>query len=192
MEKKFPIRLISAIVIICIMGLITFLYFYNGFSVNYVKREKTTESLTKLNLTYHSVGYGSLCVNKDSLGNKLSLLSEGKEKEFDYGFFAHAYSVLVFDNLKDLKCSYFSTYMGINKSARGVAATSIEFYVYFDQELVYSSGKVDKSSEMLFFEKNIDNKVSRITLVIDDLGGNGSDHGVWADPIITYMKEVEK
>ena len=28
--------------------------------------------------------------------------------------------------------------------------------------------------------------VNRITLVIDDLGGNGSDHGVWASPLLTY------
>ena len=41
------------------------------------------------------------------------------------------------------------------------------------------------SSEAVLVELEM-KKVNRITLVVDDLGGNGNDHAVWAEPLLVY------
>ena len=74
--------------------------------------------LDELDYTYASTGYGSLSVNAGSDGNKLSLYKGGNETEHDHGFFAHAYSVISYDDIATLGFTQFSAYIGINKTAR--------------------------------------------------------------------------
>ena len=99
--------------------------------------------------------------------------------------FAHAHSTIVYDNLNKYNPTKFSTYIGVNQTSRNNGVTSIEFLIYFDQELVYRSNEIKGNSEAIFIELEMKD-VNRLTRVIDDLGGNGSDHGVWASPLLTY------
>ena len=141
--------------------------------------------LSELTPDYIEVGYYDLGVNEDYDGNELSLLVDDEEKTFDNGFFVHAHSTLVFDGLKDYNPKMFSVYLGVNQTARNNGNTSIKFMIYFDQELVYESDEINGDDEAIFVELEM-NKVNRITLVVDDLGGNGNDHAVWADPLLIY------
>ena len=141
--------------------------------------------LSDINPDYYSVGYYDLCFNEDYNKNPISLNVEGNEQAFEKGLFAHAHSTIVYDNLDKYNPQKFSTYIGINQTARNNGATKIEFLIYFDQELVYRSNELTSNSEAICVELEM-NGVNRITLVIDDLGGNGSDHGVWASPLLTY------
>ena len=63
--------------------------------------------------------------------------------------------------------------------------------IYFDQELVFESEEIKGNSEAIFIELEMQN-IDRITLVVDDLNGNGNDHAVWAEPLLTYrgVKEL--
>lgn len=141
--------------------------------------------LSDITPNYYSVGYYDLCINEDFEGNKLSLNVSGDEQIFDKGLFAHAHSTIVYDNLLKYNPQKFTTYIGINKTSRNSGTTSVEFLIYFDQELVYRSYELNSNSNAIYIELEMED-VNRITLVIDDLSGNGNDHGVWASPILTY------
>lgn len=170
--KKFFIFLL----IISIIGLGVFVL------ISFKEREVY---LSDLKPNYTEVGYYDLGVNKDYDDNKLSILYMGKEKECEKGLFVHAHSTLVFDDLKKYNPKNFSVYLGVNKTARNNPNTSIKFLIYFDQELVYESTEMNGSSEAVLVELEM-KKVNRITLVVDDLGGNGNDHAVWAEPLLVY------
>ena len=141
--------------------------------------------LSDVEVSYKEVGYYDLYANEDYNKEPLSLLVEGNEQEFEKGFFAHAHSTIVFDGLKDYNPKMFSVYIGANKTARNNGNTKVKFMIYFDQELVFESEEVTGNTEAKLVELEM-KKVNRITLVIDDLGGNGNDHGVWASPLLTY------
>lgn len=170
--KKFFIFLL----IVSIIGLGVFVL------ISFKEREVY---LSDLKPNYTEVGYYDLGVNKDYDDNKLSILYMGNEKECEKGFFVHAHSTLVFDDLKKYNPKKFSVYLGVNKTARNNPNTSIKFLIYFDQELVYESTEMNGSSEAVLVELEM-KKVNRITLVVDDLGGNGNDHAVWAEPLLVY------
>ena len=142
--------------------------------------------LSDISPDYYTVGYYDLCFNEDYNKNCIFLNVEGEEQAFEKGLFAHAHSTIVYDNLNKYNPTKFSTYIGVNQTSRNNGVTSIEFLIYFDQELVYRSNEIKGNSEAIYIELEM-NDVNRITLVIDDLGGNGSDHGVWASPLLTYM-----
>lgn len=145
--------------------------------------------LTTIEPTYYQVGYGeNYYVNEDANGNLLSLKVDGIETEFKSGFFAHAYSVLRFDINKYIKS--FKTFFGIGLSARGYSQASMKFTVIIDDEIVYESNLIDKSNPSGYIDLNIKEKVNYIMLVIDDLGSNGYDHGLWGDPMIEIGREV--
>lgn len=170
--KKFFIFLL----IVSIIGLGVFVL------ISFKEREVY---LSDLKPNYTEVGYYDLGVNKDYDDNKLSILYMGNEKECEKGLFVHAHSTLVFDDLKKFNPKKFSVYLGVNKTARNNPNTSIKFLIYFDQELVYESTEMNGSSEAVLVELEM-KKVNRITLVVDDLGGNGNDHAVWAEPLLVY------
>lgn len=170
--KKFFIFLL----IISIIGLGIFVL------ISFKEREVY---LSDLKPNYTEVGYYDLGVNKDYDDNQLSILYMGNEKVYEKGLFVHAHSTLVFDDLKKYNPKKFSVYLGVNKTARNNPNTSIKFLIYFDQELVYESTEMNGSSEAVLVELEM-KKVNRITLVVDDLGGNGNDHAVWAEPLLVY------
>lgn len=73
-------------------------------------------------------------------GERLSLLSNGKETEHETGFFAHAYSVIVFDGLSAQGYTEFSTYYGAHKTARTPnTVTDIVFRIFVDNEEKFTS-----------------------------------------------------
>lgn len=155
--------------------------------------EKTEKQifLDELDADYAKVGHGNLFVNKGSDGNALSLLENGEEKQFSNGYFAHAYSVLVFENLKTQGFFRFSTYVGINKTARvNNTQASVIFKILLDNEVVYTSDLLNAYSDAVFVDIQLKG-ADRLTLIADSAGGNGNDHAVWADCKLTYYDEVK-
>lgn len=125
--------------------------------------------------------YGSLCVNKDADGNPLSLLSGGEEKEYEHGFMAHAYSVIVYDDLETRGFTRFTAFVGANKTARVAnSVTSIVFRVLGDGKELWASDEIGAYSDEVAVDVDVSG-VNRLALVADSLGGNGNDHAVWAD-----------
>ncbi len=159
-------------------------------SINIVKERKVY--LSDLKPTYYVVGYGQLKVYTEDSEEVLAMyVGDEERKSFEHGFFAHAYSTIVFDDLKSYHLTKFSTYFGVNETARNNGNTSMEFMIYFDDKKVYQSEVIrgDFNSEKIDLE--IKDSINRITLVIDCLEGNGNDHGVWADPLIFYSANKE-
>ena len=96
--------------------------------------------LDELGYDYASVGYGSLSVNRDADGDPLSLYADGEEKEYEHGFFAHAYSVLVFEGLQTRGFTRFTATVGIHKTARvNNTQASVVFKVLVDNREEYVS-----------------------------------------------------
>lgn len=146
--------------------------------------------LDEVTPTYTSVGHGSLTVNKGPDGNALSLLSGGGETEYEHGFFAHAYSILVFDELETQGFERFEATIGANKTARVKnSVTSIEFRIYLDGQLKYSSDTMGAYSEAETVGLDITGG-DTLTLMADSVGGNGNDHAVWADCKLYYYNDI--
>lgn len=147
--------------------------------------------LSDIPRTYNSVGYGNLVVDKANNNEKLSLKTEEGYQEFSKGFFAHAYSVLAFDELADFGYETFSAYVGINKTGQANnSQASVTFKVYLDNELAYTSSKHTKDSTMELVELDI-RGVNNVTLIADDMGANGNDHAVWADAKFSYVSSLK-
>ena len=183
--------IVGVVVIIALIIIVAVYVVKNITSSGEKEYYEVSEYMSDYDVTYSVVGYGELGINCDSDGEKLSLLDNGAEREFDKGFFAHAYSTIMLGDLKNKNVSGFVTYYGVHSSSRGNPNTSLKFSVYFDQTLVFESGKITNQSDMGYIKLYVPKGVDRIILVIDDLGGNANDHGVWADCQIIYSKEVE-
>ena len=147
--------------------------------------------LDELGYDYQSVGHGNLSVNKDNDGNLLSLYEDGTEVVHQRGYYAHAYSTLVFENLRTMGFTTFSAYIGVNKTARVQnTSTSLVFYVYGDNKEVFVSQEFNAYSNQQYIEIDIQG-ADRITLVADSLAHNGHDHAVWADCQLTYYDDIK-
>ncbi len=121
----------------------------------------------------------------------LSLLQGGEEREYEHGFFAHAYSVLAFDGLETLGFVSFETTMGINKTARvNNTQASVQFRILLDGVTAYASDALyaDSDAEQVTVDVT---GADTLVLVADSLGGNGNDHAVWADCKLTYYDAVK-
>ena len=185
--------LIVGVVVIIALIIIVAVYVIKNISGsnsddNYIE---VSEYMSDYDVTYSVVGYGELGVDCDSSGEKLSLLDNDVEKEFDKGFFAHAYSTIMLADLKDKNVCGFVTYYGIHSSARGNPNTALRFSVYFDQTLVFESGRITCESDMGYIKLYAPEGVDRNILVVDDLGSDANDHAVWADTQILIAKEVK-
>lgn len=147
--------------------------------------------LDELKYTYQEVGHGNLSVNQDSNGNMLSLYENGEETEYEHGYYAHAYSVMVFDSLETRGFTKFSTVIGVNKTARVAnTQTSIVFRIFVDNEEVFTSSQFGAYTDSEYVEVNIEG-ADRLTLIADSLGSNGHDHAVWADCQFTYFDDIK-
>lgn len=147
--------------------------------------------LDEMPLQYSSIGHGSLAVNEDANGNSLSLYKDEQEQQHEHGFFAHAYSVLLFEELETQGFTAFETYIGINGTARvNNTQTSVQFRIYVDDQPAYVSDTFGAYSEEEYVKIDITD-ADRLTLVADSLGGNGNDHAVWADCKLTYYDDIK-
>ena len=147
--------------------------------------------LDELGYDYASVGYGSLSVNRDADGDPLSLYADGEEKEYEHGFFAHAYSVLVFEGLQTRGFTRFTATVGIHKTARvNNTQASVVFKVLVDNREEYVSELFGAYTEEDGVEVNVEG-ADRIALIADSVGGNGNDHAVWADCKLTYYNAIK-
>lgn len=147
--------------------------------------------LDEIGYTYASTGYGSISVNKGSDGNKLSLYKDEAETEHEHGFFAHAYSVISYDDIASMGFTRFSAYIGINKTARVAnTRTSVIFRVFVDNTEVYTSTQFGAYTDEQYITVDIED-AERLTLVADSVDGNGNDHAVWADCTLTYYNDVK-
>lgn len=147
--------------------------------------------LDSLAYSYHKVGHGNIAVNQDANGNTLSLYENGEEKEYEKGYFVHAYSTLVFDGIETMGFTRFSTVIGINKTARVAnTQTSVIFRIFVDNEEVFTSKQFGAYTDSQQVEVDIKG-ADRITLIADSLAGNGNDHSVWADCKLTYYDEIK-
>lgn len=140
-------------------------------------------------ISYQEVGFNSLVADADANGNPLSLLIDGEETTFEKGYFAHAYSVMMF-SFKNIYLESISTYYGINNTKRGSSNSSMIFKIYVDGEELFISDEVNKNNPSGFIEFEINRKISNIIFVIDDGENNADDHGVWADSKISYRGEL--
>lgn len=140
-------------------------------------------------ISYQEVGYGSFVVDADSTGENISLWVDEEEKAFEKGYFAHAYSVIMF-SFSNIYLEDLSTYYGINKTKRGNAQTSMIFKIFVDGEELFVSEEVNKDNPSGYVEFAINKVVSNIIFIIDDCGSNGNDHGAWADSKINYRGEL--
>lgn len=147
--------------------------------------------LDELGYDYASVGYGSHSVNRDADGDPLSLYADGEEKEYEHGFFAHAYSVLVFEGLQTRGFTRFTATVGIHKTARvNNTQASVVFKVLVDNREEYVSELFGAYTEEDSVEMNVEG-ADRIALIADSVGGNGNDHAVWADCKLTYYNAIK-
>lgn len=140
-------------------------------------------------ITYQEVGYGSIGVDTDLAGDDISLLIDNEETSFAKGYFAHAYSVIMF-SFSNIYLENISTYYGINKTQRNNGNTSMVFKIYVDGEEVFVSDQVDKNNPSGYVNLEFNKEISNIIFIIDDCGANGNDHGVWAEPKMNYRGEL--
>lgn len=147
--------------------------------------------LDQISYDYQKVGYGNLQVNQGSDGNKLSLYKDGAEVTYNHGYFAHAYSTLVFEGLATRGFTKFSTYIGVNKTARvNNTATKLQFSIFVDNVLVFQSGEFGAYTNQQYVEIDITG-AERLTLVADTLGSDANDHAVWADCKLYYYNQIK-
>lgn len=152
--------------------------------------EKTI-SLTDIDYDYHSVGHSNLTIDKDNNGDLLSLYQDGNEVIHEKGYFAHAYSVIVFENLGTMGFTKLSTYIGVNKTARvNNTQTSIIFRILLDNKEIFASDTFTAYTNQQFVEVDVSG-VDRITLIADSIAGNGNDHAVWADCELHYFNNIK-
>lgn len=127
--------------------------------------------------------YGSLATNQGSDGNPLSLYVDGDEKEFGHGFFAHAYSVIVYDDLGTRGFNRFSAYVRIDKVIRDNdpwgAYANATVRVLADGTELYKKSGIGWKTGMTYLCVEIPDGANYIKLEITDNSGQG---GVgWGD-----------
>ena len=155
--------------------------------------------LDELPRHYSAVGYGQLAVNEGPDGNPLSLYEKQTaadgtesfaEREFSHGFYAHATSTLVFEELETQGFFRLETYVGINSTARTEnTRASVRFFIFVDDEEAYASPVMDAWTPMEHVSLDIAG-ADRITLYADMVELNGNDHAVWADCKLSYFDEI--
>lgn len=192
LKKKENIIVISIIILLVLIVCASLIILLcNNFKKNSEQLVEKSIYLDNLPYDYSKVGFGDLTINQDNNGNTLSLYDGENEVEFEHGFFAHAYSTIVFENLSTCGFTYFESYIGVNKTARVVnTKTSLKFLIFLDNELTYTSNEFNAYSSYEYVKIDIEN-IDRITLVIDSLSGNGNDHGVWADSKFYYYNDIK-
>lgn len=175
----------SKIIIKTVLGL-SFIYgsyYINENSLIYAMKDDVNVNKINRKFSYFlsdvipvncKVGWGSLKKDSNLEDKPISLKLNGENKKFSKGLTAHANAELIYD-IDNLNCNIFEAYLGVDPTKAG----DVEFKIYLDEKLEYSSERVtrDNTKHILL---NIKNK-KKLKIIIDSLGGNGSDHSILAD-----------
>ena len=175
--KKHVVSLVLAIVLIVTTLIVC---------ASFVGAEDSYIDLTTLTLKSHSVGYGTLCVNKDLNGGKINIQNaDGGETSFEKGFVAHATSELVFDVSKYTStASVFSVYIGADKNPSNAttASTSMIFSIKADNKELFKSGVITYNTPVELVQVAVPAGTKTLTMIADADGSNYGDHSAWAEP----------
>ena len=131
-----------------------------------------------------TVGYGD-GVNKDRNhnGNQISLTGEnGEAVWFEKGLGVHAESVIKYD-ISDINYNTLEGYVGIDHCQYAADYGDVQFIVLVDNEQVYDSGMMTKTSPMKKVEITISEGAKALELRALKGENNWNDHADWA-----YMK----
>ena len=125
-------------------------------------------------------GWEKAVKDKSVGGGKLKLTNaDNEEVVYDKGIGTHAYSEIVYD-LNDKNATLFSTVVGVDRAMLN-RPSSIEFKIYVDDKLEYSSGVMKSNDPSKYVELDIEG-AKELKLVATTAGdGNASDHANWAD-----------
>ena len=100
-------------------------------------------------------GWQTPLKDKAVSGNKLRLTdADNKEVVYDKGIGTHAYSEIVYD-LSDKNATLFSTVVGVDREMLGRPST-VEFKIYLDNKLEYSSGVMKSNDPSKYVELDIE------------------------------------
>ncbi len=202
-EKKRNVQKIL-ICIVFIVILIGTLY-----SVSNVKSDSIFEN-TRLELAYNkeqfiylsdinyeegsSAGWGSITLDKNSDGELLSLIKDGKRTYFLKGVFAHANSTLIYDVSK-YSYDYFTSYIGVDASRND--AGNVKFKISTSQNgedwtVVKSTDAFLGNSESEFISIPLEN-VKYLKLEANTNGVATSDHSIYGNAKLIkegYVEEI--
>ena len=125
--------------------------------------------LSDIHWSYFQNGYGPVEFDKsngeDDYNDGHTLTLNGVT--YAKGSGVHAYSKVKYD--LNGKYSRFQSYIGLDDE---VGSGSVEFKVYGDGVLLYSSGSMGAGSQTKFVDVDV-RDVGLLVLVVEDLGGNG-------------------
>ncbi len=164
----------------------------------------------KLPIKKSNVGYyGSVKINQDYNGNKLSVKREGSYYTFDYGLFAHANANIYYDVREySEKYHYLTTYIGLNKTS--TSGNGVKVWIYTsNNDTFFESGsqnwtlqnaetdtdRVIMPGQDAIFEKVDITGAKYIRIQVYDNGSNAADHAVFINPMIItdeYQEEVNQ
>lgn len=128
--------------------------------------------------SYQKTGYKQLMKNTGMYGDKISLLLNGEEKEYDKGLGAHANSRVEYE--LNAKYDLFEAFIGIDGHVRNNPNPSVTFQVFVDDVLKFESGLVTAATEQEHVKLDITG-AKKIALVTNARGSATADHSVWAD-----------
>jgi len=133
-----------------------------------------------------SIGYGSLKVNTNMNGDKISYIVGGKRTYFEKGYTAHATSTLVFDLGSGHPYDYFDCYMGVDASQGGKGDVKFSLYTSLnnkDWTTVISPTQKNSSSEAIKVHIEV-SSIRYLKFYFDSNGGNGNDHSGIGNPLV--------
>jgi hypothetical protein len=136
--------------------------------------------LSNLNWVSATIGWGTIHRDLSVDGNTLRLNGTPYEK----GIGTHAVSSIIY--AFDGACTHFQAYVGVDDEVPGNNNyASVEFMVYADGELVFSSGTMGSTTATQFIDLDITG-VDTLELYVSDVNNsNNSDHADWADAQVT-------
>ena len=157
--------------------------------------------LTENSIPYRresSAGWGTIRVNQDTNGNKLSVKMEGAYYPFDNGIWAHASSNLYYDISEySEKYPYLTLYMGINQTSSSGNGVKVWIYTSNNDRFVSSgsqnwtqknaeadTNRVIMPGQNAIFEKVDIRGAKYLRIQAYDNGSNASDHIVYINPML--------
>lgn len=136
-----------------------------------------------------SVGWGAITYDKNLDTSKnngmITLMVDGKKKQFFKGISAHATSTLIYD-ISNYNYDYFTSYIGVDES-RGNNGNGVKFSIYTSVDgenwnlKTPVSPQVMKGNTNAQFVKIDIREANYIKLYAHNNGNADSDHAVYAD-----------
>ncbi|KRN88981.1 NPCBM/NEW2 domain-containing protein [Ligilactobacillus ceti] len=128
--------------------------------------------LSNLTPRFVHVGWSSLKKDTNLSGKPIELKVNGKDKIFKKGITAHADAKLIYQIPKNV--NVFETYLGVDDHQNG----TVEFKLYLDNDLVYTSGHVNRNNTK-HIKLNVTGK-KELKVMIDTVGSASQDHSMLA------------